>query len=82
MKNHNDHRPVDGFSTTGSVLQYLFALIEIDDCLFVLLLLNTGHALCVKLLDMVSELLYIWLIITIVVGELQQLCIRKLNLFF
>lgn len=58
MKYNNDYRSVDSFTTAGRILQNFFALTKINNRLFVLLLLNTGDALRVQLLDMVKKFIY------------------------
>lgn len=57
MQSHHDDGPVDGFPAAGSVLQNLLALIEVNNCFFMLICGNTMHPFAVQLVDVIDEFL-------------------------
>lgn len=76
MKGDEDHRAIDGLAAARSILQYLFVLAEVEQCLTILFVEQTGYTVRVKLIDTRHELLCIGAHNTIIIGEFQQLHIR------
>ena len=55
----DDDRPVDGLATARRIFQDFFVLVEVDECLAVVLVEHTGDAVRIEPVDAVHKLLCI-----------------------